>query len=605
MRQFRPFDWWHRGSLPQRLAVLLAVVLLPPVILSVYLAWDAFDEHTRRVKLSVKQIALLAATYERKSFEDTRAALQRVAHELPLDSGLVHCGDAFGKALEETREFAGLAFFGPSGARICGAEMSLEDASARNWFANVRRYRSFTISNYTFVPDQSEPVVVAAHAVYDDQGVFRGVIAASLRLYWLTAFLRQAELPSDGVAFLLDSNGRVLAGSDLFAEEDNPALPRRDGEAAWSSPPAADAPGGDLLAQVAERGSTEFEATGNDGVDRFYSSVGLPHGDVTLLFGVPISSALGWVEQDMISRFVSLAVIWLTGVGAAWIGIQRLVIRWTSDLRSMSQAYGQGDYSLTRDFERAPAELRQLGETLEVMAGRIQSREAQLRESLAQKDLLLREIHHRVKNNLQIVASLLNIHGKSVTEVSARRALDEVKLRVRALTLVHRYLYESDDLQLVDLGSFVSELGQAVVASNGDDRRRISFESEIPDLAILSDRAVPIALMVTEAITNALKHAFPDGREGRIRIEFDMPEPGTGRLLLVDDGVGFDVEHAKQGLGIHLMHGFAKQVGGSLTIDGTDGARIELRAPLRSLTGSDAVRDEESDDAAAPKEAAE
>ncbi|PJK28173.1 sensor histidine kinase [Minwuia thermotolerans] len=594
-------SWWLRGALRQRLAVVLALVLLPPVTLSVYLAWDAYDEHTRRAQLSVKQFALLAATYERKSFEDTRSALQRVIRETPLDAPDYVCEEVFSRALENTPEFAGLGFFSPTGGRICGREMSMSDASGRSWFADVRRYRGFTISDYTFVPDSNDPVIVVAHAVYDDEGRFRGVLAASLRLHWLSSFLRQAQLPAEGVAFLLDSRGRVLAGSDLSMDDTDAALARWNAEAERAgSSPFSETVDADLRERIVARGSADFEAVGSDGVPRFYSSVALPHGDVSLLFGVPKASALGWVEKDMITRLVSLAVIWLTAVAAAWLAIQRLVIHWTSDLRAMSQAYGRGDYSVSRDFTQAPAELRQLGDTLEVMALRIQSREAELRDSLAQKDLLLREIHHRVKNNLQIVTSLLNIHGKSVTETSARSALDEVKLRVRALTLVHRYLYESDDLQLVDLNSFVSELGQAVLASSGDDRIRIAFQCDIPDLPILSDRAVPIALLVTEAITNALKHAFPDGRAGHIGLSFAIRDDGTGRLILTDDGIGFDVEAAREGLGVHLMHAFAKQIGGVLSIKGSDGTRIVMDVPIASLVGGAGRGQDDEGDGAEP-----
>lgn len=582
---------WLRGSLRQRLAVLLAVVLLPPVTLSVYLAWDAFDEHKRRVSLSVRQFALLAATYERKSFDDTRSALQRVAHELPLSRPGDNCAEVFAKALKNTPEFAGVGFYSPSGRRFCGNDMSLQNAATEPWFVDVQRFRTFTIGDYTFVPGASEPVVVAALAVYDDAGTFRGVLAASLRLYWLTAFLRQAQLPPQGAVFLLDSKGRVIAGSGLFMDNYDPSLPQVEVRSAQSEAEAIDRPDDEvsLLTEISQHGGGDFVAEGNDGVRRFYSSVALPHGDVTLLFGLPVSSALGWVEKDLITRLIGLLTIWITGVGTAWLGIQRLVMRWTSALRTMSLAYGRGDYSVTRNFERAPTELRELGNTLNLMAARIQSREEQLRESLAQKDLLLREIHHRVKNNLQIVASLLNIHGKSVTEVAAKSALDEVKMRVRALTLVHRYLYESDDLQLVDLGSFVSELGHAVAGSGGDGRTRISLETDIPNLAILSDRAVPIALLVTEAITNALKHAFPDQRRGRIRLRFEVDRAGTGVLRISDDGVGFEADASGESLGIHLMKAFAKQIGGELGIDGTAGTTVELRVPLSALTGKAAV----------------
>jgi two-component sensor histidine kinase len=212
-----------------------------------------------------------------------------------------------------------------------------------------------------------------------------------------------------------------------------------------------------------------------------------------------------------------------------------------------------------------------------------------------QKDILLKEIHHRVKNNLQIVSSLLNLHGKSVVEPNARNALDDVKMRVRALALVHRYLYEADDVRVVPLQMFMTELCRTLVNSLSDAKRRVSLRVDIPEMTIVSDWAVPVALLVTEAITNAMKHAFPDGRAGNIAVRLAL-NGATGQAVLTvsDDGVGpplSDPDQPNRHLGLHLIQAFARQIGGDLAISGPPGMTIKVRFGVARLTGEGERRD--------------
>jgi len=585
-------------SLWQRLALLFAVILLPPTILSGLLAWDSFSEHTKRAMLSVRQFAVLAATYERRFFEDTRGRLQRLTGEpVILDANPPLCTRLLDRTLKAFPEFTELAYFDPGGQQICGTGGNGGSVSGRRWFEDAVQFRSFTISDYTFSNTSLRPVIVAALPVNDRMGQLRGVLSSSIELTWLSSFLREARLPPDGVFFLLDSNGNVLASSSSFFGSADPALPKvATGEAAAEAASRAEeglnsVVRADLIDDVIQRRMIDFEAIGKDDIRRVYSSVALPHGNVILLFGVPAEVTLGWIERDLVTRVVSLAAIWLTGIIAAWLGTRWLVTRWIAPLRSMAQAYGRGDYSAKLDVERAPRELKEFGDALMLMASRIEAREEDLRDSLAQKDVLLKEIHHRVKNNLQIVSSLLNIHGSRIAGAGELQALEDIKTRVRALALVHRYLYEGDDVRLVGLRSFLTELCSTLVRSLSDRNRRVRLEIDLPELAVLSDRAVPIALFVTEVMTNALKHAFPGTRSGRIAVRFTFESETACVLEVSDDGVGSpddgdadDAETADGGLGHQLMEAFARQLNGDLSVTRGGGTRVSLRLDVRALT---------------------
>jgi two-component sensor histidine kinase len=588
-----------------RLAMVFALLILPPVILSLYLAWDTFTEQKARAKLQVRQFATLTATYESKFFDDARKILQQLANEHAIrDGGGAGC-DALLKATQErTPQFASIGYFDINGQKICGSNNDLDDVSNRAWLREVRRFRSFAISNYTVTPNSFFPVIEAAQAAYGPDGQLQGVLAASIRLYWLSAFIREISLPIESVVFLIDSNGNVLADRAAIVNPSNPTL-QDDAVVTAGLGSLTTVVGQDISSAILTQSLIDFEAIGRDNVRRVFSSVALPHGDVRVLFGMPAVTSFGWLEKDLFYRVLGLAAIVLAGIGAAWLGTRYLVTRWTSSLRGMARAYGKGDYTPKPNFSNAPRELRDLGETLAVMAHRVAVREEELRNSLNQKDVILREIHHRVKNNLQIVSSLLNIRTGSVTGSAGQSALSEVKAHVRALALVHRHLYENADVEQVDLRSFMTELCQSTLAGLSSPSQRISLEIDIPEFMISTDRAIAIALLVTEAMTNSLKHAFQPGQRGQIRVAFTREGDRSGTLVVADDGVGIVPEKRDAGgIGLQLIEAFAKQIGGRATISGPPGTSISVTIGDATETATDVARQGDLDEASGVSSAA-
>ena len=559
-----------------RLAMVLALLILPPVILSLFLAWNTFTEQKARAKLQVRQFATLTATYESKFFDDVRKILQQLGNEEAIRDSGAGCDAVLEAVQERTPQFASIGYFDINGQKICGSNDDFDDVTNRAWLREVRRFRSFAISNYTVTPNSFFPVIEAAQAVYGPDGQLLGVLAASIRLYWLSAFIREISLPNESVVFLIDDNGNVLADRAAILNTTGPSIPENSGTTAGLGllTTVVDK---DVAAAILTRSLIDFEAVGPDNIRRVFSSVALPHGGATVLFGMPAASSFGWLEKDLFYRVLGLAAIVLAGIGAAWFGTRYLVTRWTSSLRGMARAYGQGNYAPKPNFAKAPRELRDLGETLAIMAQRIAVREEELRASLNQKDIILREIHHRVKNNLQIVSSLLNIRTGSVISSAGQSALSEVKAHVRALALVHRHLYENDDVEQVDLRSFMTELCQSTLAGLSSPSQRVSLAIDIPEFMISTDRAIAIALLVTEAMTNSLKHAFQPGQPGRIFVSFAREGDRSGTLSVADDGVGISPALPDTGgIGLQLIKAFAKQIGGRVTISGPPGTCIRV-----------------------------
>lgn len=207
--------------------------------------------------------------------------------------------------------------------------------------------------------------------------------------------------------------------------------------------------------------------------------------------------------------------------------------------------------------------------------------ERQLRESLEQKEILFKEVHHRVKNNLQVISSLMNLQSRRLTDPRARDILEDSHARVRAIALVHERLYRSPDLTSVDAQEYLESLAGALLRTHASTEVAIELKVDARGRRLEVDAAVPCGLVVNELVTNALKHAFVGRERGRLVVRLSA-EGSWHRLAVQDDGVGFpaglDFERATT-LGLRLVRSLAEQLGGQLTIQGEEGAEVVLRWP--------------------------
>jgi two-component system, sensor histidine kinase PdtaS len=208
--------------------------------------------------------------------------------------------------------------------------------------------------------------------------------------------------------------------------------------------------------------------------------------------------------------------------------------------------------------------------------------EEQLRASLDEKEVLLREIHHRVKNNLQVIASLLHVQSKKVEDENARRLFSESQDRIRSMAFIHERLYQSEDLSQVNFSAYLDRLTEHLYRSHGVALRDVTCELDSEDAILSVDRAIPAGLIVNELVSNALEHAFPDERDGVITVAFSTSED-HGCLRISDNGVGVDDTDAMerdQTLGLRLVKGLVRQLRGDMDIDGTGGLTYTISFPL-------------------------
>ncbi|MDA0338224.1 MAG: hypothetical protein O2782_23900, partial [bacterium] len=172
----------------------------------------------------------------------------------------------------------------------------------------------------------------------------------------------------------------------------------------------------------------------------------------------------------------------------------------------------------------------------------LEQRNEALENSLAEKVVLLKEIHHRVKNNLQVISSLLSLRASAISDPVALRNFEDSRAQVESMALIHERLYESEDLARIDCAEYVQALAESVFSSYGINEAHIRLQVAIVPHTVTVDTAIQCGLVVHELVSNALRHAFPDGRHGIVRVESEPFTDTLGRLRVVDDGVGLPAQ---------------------------------------------------------------
>jgi PAS domain S-box-containing protein len=211
--------------------------------------------------------------------------------------------------------------------------------------------------------------------------------------------------------------------------------------------------------------------------------------------------------------------------------------------------------------------------------------ESNVKKSLGEKEVLLREIHHRVKNNMQVISSLLSLQAANIEDERLHTLFQESQSRVRAMALIHEILYDSEDLSSIDLSTYVSRLTASLTRMYGADASQVRLNVESEDITLRIDDMVPCGLAISELISNSLKYAFPDGREGEIDLRVTSTPEGGVKLVVRDDGVGLPAEldiRTTNTMGMGLVVGLVeKQLGGQLELDRTQGTCFTITIPQK------------------------
>lgn len=550
MTRLRRPRWGPATTIRVRLGVALALALMPVLLLGAAQSVLSFNHERLQAKSALQAAAQRSAATTRARMEAAGVLLETLT---PGSVGLT-CAHRLHDISRRLSDYANLIRFDSIGRVECSAESVPADPDRRYraWFARLPGESEMTVVSRPGVEYAREPSILAAVRASNPDGSFAGALAAVIPLSKLRPEADDPGLPQGAEVAISDRSGNVLSTTNAKAF---PPLP-----GAWTE------------RALAAHGTIAY-GRDRDGRSRVFSVAPLVGDELFVVLSAPSQGLLSWARLNPLSGVVFPLLAFLLALTTVMLVSEQAVIRWIAYLQRVAAIYARGRFTVRPlAAEYAPPEIRDLAGTLDTMAATIVARDRSLHESLAHKDGLMREIHHRVKNNLQVISSLLSMQERSLTDAAAKQAMSDTRQRITALALIYRALYQGPDLKRVDLGPFLQELTAQLLVGDTAPHPTIATEMRADPLIIDPDKLAPLALFSVEAITNAQKHGLAD-QGGQLRVEFRVMGP-EAQLIISDDG-GVSRGHAPtppeaveaKGVGRTLMMAFARQLRGRASIE--------------------------------------
>jgi two-component sensor histidine kinase len=568
-------------SLRTKLVFAAAIALIPALDLA---AWSTYrDIDTTDALRDQAMVAGMeqSVSQYRELIEGSRrmfvAACNGVAVRASLEKNattgdLGACGGYLSNVLERfPGEYASALVTDGTGVARCSTSPSEVGVnfSGRQIFKLVRDHQGVSVGALTTGRDAQAVLPIGTQLVID--GKFRGMCAidVALQAFFKTAVPTGTAQPSaDRLTpiALVDQGGAPVGGSAAVARV---------------LPVAA------RLSAAIAAGQKHFDEFGQDGAFYRFHIVPLVGDAIHAVGAMPLDRSVG-AMLFVIGRYASIGLAAAIVLVTMWFGADRWCVRPLRYIGDFTGRVARGE-----DVHFAPKkmprtqELIIVGEGVARMAEAIASREAELKSGLEQRDHMLREIHHRVKNNLQMISSLLNLQAGEIRSPRIRRFFGDAQNRVLTLSILHRHLYERSSWSLVDFQQFISDLVRQISVSRpGIPRPPVRYQIRAPIMAVGPDIAIPVGLIVTEAVSSALGHDFSTATTPEIRIEAKETTPAEVELVVEDNGVGEATNaigpNVRASFGLTLIRGLAMQLGGEARVSESPsgGTRLTVTFPM-------------------------
>jgi two-component sensor histidine kinase len=552
-----------QGGVRGRLLALVAAATIPIAVVAGHNAWTAYNvalDQGRRDALILREVA---AARHGAAVEAQKELLTGLAGSADL-RGMApeECDATLGRlrALHPQR-YSNFWVLDAEGTLICSGLPAQRGQSYANldYVPLVRASRAYTLGEFTIGVVTRRAVLPGVAPILGPDGTLLAMVGGSLFLDFFYRSERDAPVVGPHHVWLVDQDGSTLP----LGGASDAALPAPD-----------------RLVELLRDHDATIQGLARDGSAHAWSTAELEPG-LHLLVGLPVEQILRTARMAFQQRLIELTLFLLACLAAILIGVELGVSRPLRRLAGRVRTWEPGHAYVPRVGGNEPLEVRDLDRALTAAATALQEREQALTAALKQRDLLMAEIHHRVKNNLQIVASLLSLQADRLHNEAARSDFAVARDRVQALATLHRHLYISQSFERMSLRPFLEELARQLGdALGGSQTGGIAIRIAADDIELGADESISLALLLTEVVSNSMRYAFPDGRPGTITITLRV-EGNEALLRVEDDGVGLDAgAPAGAGLGLQLIHGFASHLGGVAEITSGAGTCVSVRFPL-------------------------
>lgn len=533
-----------------RFGVILAMALLPILVFAVVQSYFDYKTYTIEHHEELKSSAVDAASDVLDTLNNAKAILRVTANMVDTSDD---CDAKLDRIITAIPRLDYLGVADTSGRYICRAN-NPGTGEASYDFANLP-----TVENPFFTETRApqgdseryEAALVMSYGVFE-QGDLQKVILAGFKLRNLRALTDKSKLADDTNIAIINRRGEALIGG----RTQTPEIRR-----GW-------------IEAIKETGHFEGQIKDGAGNPRNLFVVESGTDGIYVATSTPRSSLVSWSVLNPFSSLVVPILAWLFGFVAIWLAADQLILIHLRRMRKVALEFAGGSLdNRIGQLNNPPQSIRTLGKSFDFMADRLSEREAALSDSLDEKETLLREIHHRVKNNLQIIISLLNMQERKLTDENGLSAIKETRSRINAIALVHRGLYESKDLRYVNMQTFLERLTSELVTALGMEDRNIDVTIKANCEPMEADTATPVALFIVEALTNSVKHGVSHG--GDISIDISQNENLVNICVLDSGGAVPETNFSTAGTGTKLIKGFARQLGGDIVVN-SDGDRYEV-----------------------------
>ncbi len=567
-------------TLVLRLTILMSLALLPLGAIAISTTTEAIRAAQRAAERSLVSLASEATVGERALIESALAsasAIESLVLERLADPE--ECSAFLADFIARSAVFSFAGFVDLDGEMKCRSSGEEVGFAASPVFRQLREAPMATISANPSGAATGLPVVIVTRPVFQERDLV-GFVSISITRRSLELMARRSLADAPQFATLINHVGNVLT---LDPE----------------SPKMAHLPANTSLAGLSGGGNAVFRDQSADGKAAVYSVAEVIPGRLYALGMWPESSPGLPPTRPAMLPLLFPPLMWLASLGVVLLSLYHLVLRHLKGLNRQMRRFALGHREAWADLPgNPPAELRELNTTFRNMARIIARDEAELENALSEKTVLLKEVHHRVKNNLQLISSIINLQARQFDDPKAQRVLRNVQERVQGLATIHRSLYEEARLSEVRADRVIEDILGRIVSLGGIPGRLPELIKRLEPVVLSTDQIVPLSFLVTEAVTNAVKH-LSSGREGDAGwIEVVLRPEESGEILLritnlaagapeAPEGEGEADEPASgpgDGIGVELIEAFAMQLDGRIDIgrlpreDGRGPAwRLELR----------------------------